>query len=209
VSDPSPTVFVVDDDPSFRSGITRLLRASGYRAEGFSSAREFLARRSDQAPGCVLADLQMPEMDGLALQRALAGSGNPMPVVFLTGHGDIPTSVAAMRDGAEDFLVKTAPKKELLAAVERALARDAVERTARDRRRELLQRFARLTPRENEVLTLVLRGQLNKQIAADLHINERSVKRHRASLMRRLGADSLAELAKLAFEAGKPGTSSD
>jgi len=209
VSDPSPTVFVVDDDPSFRSGITRLLRASGYRAEGFSSAREFLARRSDQAPGCVLADLQMPEMDGLALQRALAGSGNPMPVVFLTGHGDIPTSVAAMRDGAEDFLVKTAPKKELLAAVERALARDAVERTARDRRRELLQRFARLTPRENEVLTLVLRGQLNKQIAADLRINERSVKRHRASLMRRLGADSLAELAKLAFEVGKPGTSPD
>jgi len=209
VSDPSPTVFVVDDDPSFRSGITRLLRASGYRAEGFSSAREFLARRSDQAPGCVLADLQMPEMDGLALQRALAGSANPMPVVFLTGHGDIPTSVAAMRDGAEDFLVKTAPKKELLAAVERALARDAVDRTARDRRRELLQRFARVTPRENEVLTLVLRGRLNKQIAADLRINERSVKRHRASLMRRLGADSLAELAKLAFEAGKSGTSPD
>jgi len=206
MSDLVPTVFVVDDDRSFLSGITRLLRASGYPVEGFSSAREFLARHSDQAPGCVLADLQMPDMDGLALQRALAESGNPMPVVFLTGHGDIPTSVAAMRDGAEDFLVKTAPKKELLAAVERALARDAVERTARERRRDLLQRFARLTPRENEVLTLVLRGGLNKQIAADLEINERSVKRHRASLRRKLGVESVAELAQLAFEAGKQGT---
>jgi len=206
VSDPSPTVFVVDDDRSFLSSITRLLRASGYPVEGFSSAREFLTRRAAQAPGCVLADLQMPGMDGLALQRALAESGNPMPVVFLTGHGDIPTSVAAMRDGAEDFLVKTAPKKELLAAVERALARDAVERTARVRRRELLQRFARLTPRENEVLTLLLQGRLNKQMAADLNINERSVKRHRASLLHKLKVESVAELAQLAFEAGKQGT---
>jgi len=209
MSDLSPTVFVVDDDPSFRSGITRLLRASGYAVESFSSAREFLARRSSQAPGCVLADLQMPEMDGLALQRALAESGNPMPVVFLTGHGDIPTSVAAMRGGAEDFLVKTAPKKELLAAVERALARDAVERAARDRRRQLLQRFARLTRRENEVLRLVLQGRLNKQIAAELEINERSVKRHRASLLRRLEVESVAELAQLAVAAGKQVTISD
>jgi len=203
MSDPSPTIFVVDDDPSFLSGIIRFLRASGYAAEGFSSAREFLARRSDQASGCVIADLQMPEMDGLALQRVLTDSANPMPVVFLTGHGDIPTSVAAMRDGAEDFLVKTAPKDELLAAVERALDRDAAGRAERVRRSRLRERFARLTPRENEVLALVLRGRLNKQIAADLGINERSVKRHRTSLMGKLEVDSVAELAQLAFEAGR------
>jgi len=209
LSDLSPTVFVVDDDPSFLSGITRLLRASGYPAEGFSSAREFLERHSEQASGCVVADLRMPGMDGLALQRALADSGNPMPVVFLTGHGDIPASVAAMRDGAEDFLVKTAPKEDLLAAVQRALARDAVERAGRERSRWLLQSFARLTPRQNEVLTLVLRGWLNKQIAADLGINERSVKRHRASLMRKLEVESVAELAQLAFVARKQGAIKD
>lgn len=196
------TVFVVDDDASFLSGIKRLLRASGYATECFTSAADFLAQRPSQATGCVVADLQMPGMNGLALQTALAQSDNPLPIVFLSGHGDIPTTVMAMRDGAEDFLVKTASKKELLSAIERALARNAREHKSRMRRSELLSRFEKLTLREREVLTPVLRGRLNKEIAADLGIDERSVKRHRASLMEKLEVKSVAELVQLAVDVG-------
>jgi len=200
MSDNTQTVFVVDDDPSFLATITRWLRAFGYAVKSYSSAADFLAQRPMQAAGCVVADLQMPEMDGMALQQTLAQSDNPLPIVFLTGHGDIPTSVQAMRRGAEDFLIKTASKEDLLAAIERALARDKSERTVRLRQSDLLQRFAKLTPRENEVLAHVLRGRLNKQIAADLGIDERSVKRHRTSLMAKLNAQSVVELTQLADE---------
>jgi FixJ family two-component response regulator len=144
----------------------------------------------------------MPGMDGMSLQQALAQSDDPLPVVFLTGHGDIPTSVTAMRRGAEDFLTKTAPRDQLLGAIERALARDALERRTRTHRRELRARFAALTPREREVLAHVLRGEMNKQIAADLGIDERSVKRHRTSLMAKLHVSSVAALTRLAVEAG-------
>jgi len=200
MSDNTQTVFVVDDDASFLATITRWLRAFGYAVKSYSSAADFLAQRPMQAAGCVVADLQMPGMDGMALQQALAQSDNPLPIVFLTGHGDIPTSVQAMRRGAEDFLIKTASKEDLLAAIERALARDNSERKVRLRQSDLLQRFARLTPRENEVLAHVLRGRLNKQIAADLGIDERSVKRHRTSLMAKLNAKSVVELTQLADE---------
>jgi len=200
MSDNTQTVFVVDDDPSFLTTITRWLRVFGYAVESYSSAEDFLTQRPMQAAGCVVADLQMPEMDGMALQQALAQSNNPLPIVFLTGHGDIPTSVQAMRRGAEDFLIKTASKEDLLAAIERALARDKSERKVRLRQHDLLQRFAKLTPRENEVLAHVLRGRLNKQIAADLGIDERSVKRHRTSLMAKLNAKSVVELTQLADE---------
>ncbi len=200
MSDNTQIVFVVDDDPSFLATITRWLRAFGYAVKSYNSAADFLAQRPMQAAGCVVADLQMPGMDGMALQQALAQSDNPLPVVFLTGHGDIPTSVQAMRRGAEDFLIKTASKEDLLAAIERALARDNSERKVRLRQSDLLQRFARLTPRENEVLAHVLRGRLNKQIAADLGIDERSVKRHRTSLMAKLNAKSVVELTQLADE---------
>lgn len=159
-------------------------------------------QRSPDASGCVVADLQMPGMNGLELQEALARSDNPLPIVFLTGQGDIPTSVKAMRYGAEDFLTKRAPRQELLAAVQRALARDARDREERRRRRALLARFDKLTPREREVLSHVLRGQLNKQIAADLGVAERSVKRHRTSLMAKLHVESVAQLTQLAAEAG-------
>jgi len=152
--------------------------------------------------GCVVADLQMPGMTGIELQEALAKSENPLPIVFLSGHADIPTSVKAIRHGAEDFLTKHAPKEELLAAIRRALARDAHEREARDRRRELYLRFEKLTPREHDVLLHVLSGRLNKQIAAELGINERSVKRHRTSLMAKLEVRSVAQLARLAVAAG-------
>jgi len=200
--DVPPTVFVVDDDASFNASLERLLRASGYPVACFQSAADFLARRPPGAPGCVVVDLHMPGMDGLSLQQALAQSPNPLPIVFLTGHGDIPTSVTAMRHGAEDFLTKTAPSEQLLAAIGNALARDASERLERSRQRERQERFSRLTPREREVLAHVLTGRLNKQIAADLGVDERSVKRHRTSLMAKLGVGSVAALVQLAVEAG-------
>jgi RNA polymerase sigma factor (sigma-70 family) len=197
-----PTVFVVDDDESFARGLERMLRASGYAVRCFTSAADFLAHRPAGAAGCIVADLKMPGMDGMSLQLTLARSDDSLPMVFLTGHGDIPTSVTAMRRGAEDFLTKTAPRDQLLRAIERALARDARERLARAHRRGLQARFSGLTPREREVLAHVLRGQLNKQIAADLGISERSVKRHRTSLMEKLRVESVAALTRLALEAG-------
>jgi FixJ family two-component response regulator len=196
------TVFLVDDDESFLTSVARLFRASGMLVKPFSSAADFLAQRPPEAAGCVVADLQMPGMSGIELQEALAKSKNPLPIVFLTGQGDIPTSVKAMRHGAEDFLTKRAPKEELIAAVNRALERDARDRKVRIGRRELSARFETLTPREREVLAHVLRGQLNKQIAAALGIDERSVKRHRTSLMHKLQVQSVAVLAQLAVEAG-------
>ena len=150
----------------------------------------------------MLADVRMPGMNGLELQSALARSSNPLPILFLTGHGDIPSSVRAMRDGAEDFLEKRAAKADLLEAVKRALARDAREREARNRQRELRARFGTLTAREFEVLGHVVRGKLNKQIAGDLGIHERTVKLHRTAITTKLGVQSVAELTRLTDEAG-------
>jgi len=198
----APTVFVVDDDPAHLASMARLLRASGFSVRSFSSAAEFLREHPLDEPGCVVADLQMPGMSGIELQEALSKSENPLPVVFLSGHGDIPTSVKVMRNGAEDFLSKHAPKEELLAAIQNALARDARDRDARARRRELHRRFQKLTPREHEVLRRVLRGWANKQIAAELGIDERSVKRHRTSFMAKLDVQSVAQLTRIAVEAG-------
>lgn len=202
MSKPVQTVFIVDDDPSYRRSLERLLGASGYAVACFGSARDFLARCPQGATGCVLADLKMPEMDGLALQEALGASTNPLPFVFITGHGDVRSSVLAMRRGAEDFLIKTASKGDVISAVERALARDVRERKARVRRHELQSRLDNLTPRESQVLSHVLKGQRNKEIATDLRIDERSVKRHRTNLMRKLEVKSVAELTQLALEAG-------
>jgi FixJ family two-component response regulator len=199
---PSPTVFLIDDDPSFLTAAARLLRANGFAVQPFSSAREFLARRDPGGPGCVIADLQMPEMSGLDLQAALARTTNALPVIFLTGQGDIPATVRAMRDGAEDFLEKRAPRKKLIEAVRRALTRDALQRETRAKARDAQTRFKKLTEREREVLNHVLRGALNKQIAADLGICERTVKLHRTSITTKLGVQSVAEIARLAQEAG-------
>lgn len=198
----SAVVRVVDDDASFRASVARLLRAAGFAVETFGSAAEFLARLGPQVPGCVLTDLQMPGMSGLELQSALAKAGHALPVVFLSGHGDVPTTVQAMRRGADDFLTKRAPKEELLEAVERAVAHDADERAKRARLAALRELFAALTPREREVLAHVLAGQLNKQIAGDLGIDERSVKRHRTSLMTKLRVPSVVALARLVQDAG-------
>ena len=199
---PAPTIIhVVDDDASFRKAISRLLRAGGYAVRTFASATEFLQSARTDAPGCVLLDLQMPGPSGLDVQSALARSEHALPIIFLTGHGDIPTTVLAMRAGADDFLTKPVKKDVLFPAITRALARDAQDREQRARRRELRARFDTLTPREREVLAHVLRGQLNKQIAGDLGASERTIKAHRANFMAKLQVESVAELAHLAHEA--------
>jgi FixJ family two-component response regulator len=201
---PTPIVRIVDDDVSFLRAITRMLRASGFVVKPFASAAQFLARPEFDLPGCVLVDLQMPGLSGLDLQAALAKSGHLLPVIFLSGHGDIPTTVRVMREGAEDFLTKRAPKEELVEAVKRALARDARERTERARLAELRSTFATLTGRELEVLKHVVQGRLNKQIAYDLGIHERTVKLHRTAITTKLGVHSTAELTKLWMEVGGP-----
>lgn len=197
-----PTVYLVDDDVSFLTATSRLLRASGFTVQTFLSASEFLAQSVADAPGCVVADLQMPGLNGLDLQMALARTSNPLPLLFLSGHGDIASTVRAMRGGAEDFLEKRAPVEQLLDAVRRALVRSAQEREARARRRSLRERFNALSAREVEVLSHLLRGRLNKQMAGDLGISERTVKLHRRAIMTKLGVRSVATLSRLTQDAG-------
>jgi FixJ family two-component response regulator len=199
---PLSTVFIVDDDTSFRTAVSRLLRASGFAVQAFSSAEEFMAGLAPDVPGCALVDLQMPGLNGLELQEALSKAGVSLPIVFISGHGDIPSTVQAIRRGAEDFLTKRAPKEDLLDAVKRALARDARERAERTRLEALRARFAALTPRELEVLKLVVQGKMNKEIADDLGIHERTVKLHRTAITTKLGVHSAAELTTLWMEAG-------
>jgi FixJ family two-component response regulator len=198
----SGTIFIVDDDESFLKSVSRLLSAAGYSVHAFGSAEEFLEQLAPGMSGCVLADLQMPGLDGLELQELLAKSSCPMPVVFLSAQGDIPTTVQAMRRGAEDFLTKLSAKQKLLDAIDRALARDVRERSERERLRELRERFDALTSRELEVLERVVRGRMNKEIADDLQISERTVKLHRTNLTRRLKVQSVAELTRLVEAAG-------
>lgn len=197
----SQIISVVDDDQLFLTAVSRLLRGAGYSVQTFSSAEHYLAQVTD-APGCVIVDLRMRGVSGLDLQRALAGKPDACPVIFLSAAGDIPTSVRAMRLGAEDFLTKDAPKEDLFEAVERAFARDAMQRARRVRQLKLTHLFAALTPREREVLQHVVHGQLNKQIAADLAITERTVKLHRTAMITKLGVRSVPELTRLVQEAG-------
>ncbi|HOX55274.1 MAG TPA: response regulator [Candidatus Paceibacterota bacterium] len=199
---PQPTVFVVDDDLSFLRSISRLLRASGLHVVVHSSAAEFLAELRADMAGCVVSDLKMPGMDGMALQEALQKADSHLPVLFLTGHGDIPITVQAMRRGAEDFLTKHAPKEDLIAAVKRALARNEQDRAERARFQALRQPFELLTDREREVLQHVVQGKLNKQIAADLGIHERTVKLHRTHITNKLRVHSVAELTRMVQAAG-------
>lgn len=202
MADARAVVHVVDDDASFRRAVSRLLKSAGFAVEQYDSAAQFLERRKAGGAGCVLADLRMPGMNGLDMQKSMAGAANPLPVVFLSAFGDVPSTVRAMKQGAEDFLVKDAPKQQLIAAVTRALERDARERLSREHRRDVEDRIAQLTPREREVLSLVVQGRLNKQIAAELGINERTVKFHRTAITTKLDTYSVAELTRLAQEAG-------
>jgi len=204
MTEPTATIRIVDDDASYLTAVARMLKASGFKVKTFASARDFLNELEPEIPGCVLVDLQMPGLSGLDLQEALAQTGNPLPVIFLSGHGDIPTTVQVMRGGAEDFITKTAPKEDLIGAIKRALKRDADERSTRSRNKALHAPFELLTPREREVLQHVVRGRLNKQIAFDLGIHERTVKLHRTGITRKLGVQSTAELTRLWIEFGNP-----
>jgi len=194
-----PIVHVVDDDDSLRKAVARLLRAAGYDVRAYTSAGEFaLASRENNRRGSLLLDVRMPGPSGLDLQEALAREDEPLPVIFLTAHGDVPTSVRAMKAGAVDFLTKPIKRDVLLSAVRTALARDLRLHTSHEQRRDLRIRFAKLTPRERNVFELVVAGRLNKQIAAELGMAERTVKAHRAQVMAKMQATSLAELVHLA-----------
>jgi FixJ family two-component response regulator len=196
----TPTIHVVDDDPSFRTAVTRLLRAAKYEVRGYASASEFLDSDPCAEPGCILLDLQMPGASGLDLQQSLARMEERLPIIFLTGHGDIPASVRAMKAGAVDFLTKPVRREALLNAIQNALGVDAKAREVRAASRELHDRYENLTPREREVLAHVVSGKLNKQIAFDLGTAERTIKAHRASIMDKLRVQSVAELVRLAQE---------
>jgi len=197
-----PVVHVVDDDASFRTAIARLLGASGYEVALYGSASELLEKLPGGALGCILLDVKMSGLDGPQLQERLGELGNRLPIVFLTGHGDVPTSVRAIKAGAEDFLTKPVAKKELLAAIERALNRYEEIRDHDSRIAALQSLVSRLTPREKEVFALVVRGKLNKQIAHELDIAERTIKAHRQQVMEKCEVQTLAELVLIAERLG-------
>lgn len=194
--DETPTIHLVDDDARLRTALAQLLTTLGHRVQAYDSAEAFLAAPPAGA-GCVLLDVRMPKVSGLALQQDMAQLGITLPVIFLTGHGDIAMSVQALRAGAEDFLTKPVTRAALTAAIERALQRDAHQRAAAAASAARQERLARLTPREREVARLLVEGQLNKQVAFALGTTERTIKAHRASIMDKLAVRSLAELVRL------------
>jgi FixJ family two-component response regulator len=202
VTPAAPIVFVVDDDASVRRSLTRLLAAAGYVVEAFASAPEFLEREPPAGPCCLVLDVRMPGLTGLDLQRALAGAGRRMPIIFVTGHADVQMSVTAMKGGAVDLLTKPVDDTELLGAIQRAVAKDAQDLGAEARLAEIDQRVKTLTPRETEVFALVVTGMLNKQIAFELGISEKTVKVHRARVMEKMRAGSVADLVRLADRVG-------
>jgi FixJ family two-component response regulator len=197
-----PTVFVIDDDASVRKSLSRLLRSAGYTAETFSSAEEFLRREHFDGAGCILLDVKMPGLSGMDLQEELNKADYHMPIVFITGHGDIPMTVEAMKKGAVDFLTKPFDDKELLQALRAAIEKDRNARAEHTEVYEIRRLIELLTPRENEILRYVVTGMLNKQIALELDIAEKTVKVHRGRVMEKLGVDSVAELVRLAEKAG-------
>lgn len=197
MSDNSPIVFVVDDDPDVLKGLVRLLRSAGLEVAAFSSPHAFLELHDSSAPGCLVLDLAMPGLNGLELQGALTAKGSAIPIVFLTGRGDVPMSVQAMKGGALDFLTKPVNDEDLLRAITAALEKDRIGRESRAELDEIQQRLSTLTPREREVLTHVVSGQLNKQIANDLGTVEKTIKVHRARVMEKMKVNSVAELVRL------------
>ena len=198
----SSVVHVVDDDALARNGTARLLTAGGFGVRTYASALEFLGAIEPDAAGCIVLDVQLPDRSGLELQVALAERAITLPIVFMTGYGQIPDAVSAMQRGAVDFLTKPVDGSVLLAAVSRALAQDAAASATRARRQHLRGRYERLTPREREVFLHLIGGQLNKQVAADLEISERTIKLHRAAILQKLEVGSMAEMARLAADLG-------
>jgi RNA polymerase sigma factor (sigma-70 family) len=204
----NPTVFVVDDDAAIRKAVSRLLRSAGIAAAVFASPREFLAQYDPNTPGCLVLDIAMPEFNGLQLQTALGEKGSILPIIFLSGHGDVSKSVQAMKHGAFDFLTKPVKDKDLLPAIRTAIERDAVARREHAKLSEIRAVLDTLTPREREVLEHVVAGKLNKQIAGDLGITEATVKMHRARVMAKMKVQSVAELARLRERYGITGSDS-
>lgn len=195
-------VAIVDDDPSVRKGLERLIRSLGWKAETFASAQEFLDRPRTEAPSCLVLDLQLPGLSGLDLQKRMADDKLETPIIFLTGHGNIPTSVKAMKAGAVEFLTKPVEEQDLLRAIQEAIRRDRRTREEQADKRELQRRYESLTAREQEVMAQVISGLLNKQIAGELKITEDTVKFHRGHIMRKMQADSLADLVRMAENLG-------
>jgi FixJ family two-component response regulator len=200
--EPSPTVFIVDDDDMVRRSLARVLRAAGYPVETFSSARELLTRSRADLSGCIVLDLLMPDLDGLQAQETFSSDGLTLPVIFLSGHGDVRSSVKAIKAGAIDFLVKPTDARELMQAIDAAIARDRTSRNEQQQTIALRTSYESLTPREREVCVWVSAGLLNKQIADRLGTSEKTVKVHRGQVMRKLGIHSVTELVRIADRLG-------
>jgi FixJ family two-component response regulator len=203
VNPPEPTVFIVDDDPSVREALTSLIRSAGFRVVAFASGREFLQHERSAFPACLILDVRLPELGGFDLQRMLSESGRQIPIIFITGHGDIAMSVRAMKAGAMDFLPKPFRDEELLATIGQALELDRGGREQHERSREIQRRFGTLTRREREVMSHVVRGLLNKQIAATLGIAEITIKVHRRRVMHKMNAPSLPALVRMGEKLGR------
>jgi len=201
-ADDQPVVFVVDDDPSMRATLTDVMRSVGLQVQTFASAREFMDSKPPDAPGCLVLDVRLPGQSGLDFQRTLAKSGMELPVVFITGHGDVSMSVRAMKAGAVDFLIKPFRDQDLLDAVHAAIERDRTRRQQVIGVADLEERYRSLTERERDIMALVVVGRLNKLIAAELGLAEVTVKAHRSQLMHKMGAKSLPELVRMADRLG-------
>jgi FixJ family two-component response regulator len=204
MSEPDAIVFVVDDDAAVRESLNNLIRSVGLRVELFASAQEFLRSKRPDLPGCLVLDVRLPGLSGLDLQKRTSDAGIEIPIIFITGHGDIPMSVRAMKAGAVEFLTKPFRDQDLLDAIQQALERDRQARTERAAGKELRGRFASLTPREKAVMIQVVAGLLNKQIASELGTSETTVKIHRHQVMEKMGATSLPELVRMADRLGIP-----